>query len=557
VAARLPDAAGPSTTAPGVDSPPLAPTATSCDACGKSGGKLLRCGQCRSVWFCNRECQVLPKSQGHSGVNCRAADRTNRPPASAARSPFAAPSRPFAPTDEEELSRLKLRVGLSRFFHELLDEAKAAFMTNSRAGHLASVEKFNEAVWVADRIGGKDGAILRAGTYCNLAGALSRWGDLAAAARAAYSSLRAARAAGSRTGLIRALAVCGAVAEKAPGEMAGAERESREQERLSGAPPSFGLDLSQERRIRLPTTPAALSRLGLAYHEAAVATCDAALAAAGGSDSPASEGILRVPLLHEEAQARGSLGLCLGNLGEEPQSLELMRQAVALLRLALQSAAPGVDALGAKRALATWLSNLASVLWDNTLHGAAPDQTVEAAACWREALELSEATDDVGLKQTVLTSLANISNRAGHSQPVGLSEAAAFRARLNTLNTQNGRSLDTSCAICLEPLEQPGGGADEDAASDGGRGAAYGTGDGLWSSVPLQLHLYLEAHAIEWGMPHLQEGDVMRYLCARSRARTGGVPFCLIYCCDTRSCVPVSLSGRGKVSSASACAYEY
>jgi len=56
---------------------------------------------------------------------------------------------------------------------------------------------------------------------------------------------------------------------------------------------------------------------------------------------------------------------------------------------------------------------------------------------------------------------------------VGLSEAAAFRARLNTLNTQNGRSLDTSCAICLEPLEQPGGDADEDAASDGGRGAAY------------------------------------------------------------------------------------
>jgi len=29
-----------------------------------------------------------------------------------------------------------------------------------------------------------------------------------------------------------------------------------------------------------------------------------------------------------------------------------------------------------------------------------------------------------------------------------------------------------------------------------------------------------------------------------------GVPFCLIYCCDTLSCVPVSLSGRGNVSSA-------
>jgi len=44
--------------------------ATSCHACGKSGCKLLRCGRCRTVWFCNRECQVVAARQGHSGDNC-------------------------------------------------------------------------------------------------------------------------------------------------------------------------------------------------------------------------------------------------------------------------------------------------------------------------------------------------------------------------------------------------------------------------------------------------------------------------------------------------------
>jgi len=44
---------------------------TSCHACGKSECKLLRCGRCQIVWFCNRECQVVAARQGHSGENCR------------------------------------------------------------------------------------------------------------------------------------------------------------------------------------------------------------------------------------------------------------------------------------------------------------------------------------------------------------------------------------------------------------------------------------------------------------------------------------------------------
>jgi len=79
-APRSPSAARPSTTASAVTSASQAPTATSCHACGKSPGKLLRCGRCRNVSFCNRECQVVAAGQGHSGANCRPAGEAQRTP---------------------------------------------------------------------------------------------------------------------------------------------------------------------------------------------------------------------------------------------------------------------------------------------------------------------------------------------------------------------------------------------------------------------------------------------------------------------------------------------
>jgi len=50
-------------------------------------------------------------------------------------------------------------------------------------------------------------------------------------------------------------------------------------------------------------------------------------------------------------------------------------------------------------------------------------------------------------------------------------EAAALRSRLNALYAQAGRNHDTSCTICLEPLEQVDGGGVQDATGDGDRGA--------------------------------------------------------------------------------------
>jgi len=430
VAPRVPNADGRSITAPGVDSIALAPAAHSCHACGKNDGKLRRCGRCRNVWFCNRECQVAAARQGHSGANCRPADGVQRSPSSVE----------------------KLKLG----FKELMTKARKSSMTNSRLGQLAAVEDLKAAGAVAGRIGGADGATMQVDAFQMLAHTLVGLEDMAEAARTACSSLLAARASGSRTMLVRALTICGAVAIRAPDEAGRAERESREQERLN-CPPSYGgLDLSQEGRISLPSTPAAFSRLGLAYNEAAVGICDAALAEAGGRGSPASLDTCRVPSLRVEAEARGNLGTCLHDTDGDPRpSLELIRQAVAVVRQVVRGATPGEVALQAKRGLATQLSNLASI--QNELHQTPGyEDAGNSLACLREALVLCEETDDVHLQQAVLINLSNMSCRP--DQPVGLVEAAALRARLNALYAKNGRSPDTSCAVCLEPLEQPDGG---------------------------------------------------------------------------------------------------
>jgi len=353
---------------------------------------------------------------------------------------------------------------------DLKVESETARQTSSRIGLLAAVEKYKESSSVQDLIGGATGAAMRADTHIQLSGCLARLGDLPAAARAICVSLQAARASGSRTKIVFGLVACAGLAKNAPNEMVTAEKESREQERLSGPPPSYGsLDLSQEGRISLPTTPAALSRLSLAYNEAAVEICDAALAAAGGRDSPAAADARRVPNLFTEASARSSLGTCLHNLGnldeERLRGVEIVLQSVALLRQLLRLLRTGcVESLNAKYALASTLCNLAC----HPLPG--DDGMAQNEVCLREALELSEELEDVQLKQKVLGGLANMSWRTG--QRVGPTEAAALRSRMNALYAHNGRTTDMNCTICFEPLElleQPGGGADEGDDGDGHR----------------------------------------------------------------------------------------
>jgi len=313
---------------------------------------------------------------------------------------------------------------------------------------------------VAELIGGEVGAEYRQHAECLLSGRLLLVGDKIASARAICSSLRAARALGNRAKLVEVFMSCSSLAENAPDAMVKAEKESREQERLSGPPHHGGPDLSQEGRTSLPTTPAALSRICISYAEAAVEIYEAALASAGGRNSPAAADGIRIPSLLTEARAYGHLGVCLANLGvKRRRSLKLLRRAVALMRQELRTMVFSPDAMEVKRQLASQLSNLGSFLWN--LQGPG-----KAEACLREALELSEETDDVQLKQTVLRHLANMSSLP--DQRVELAEAAALRSRMNTLYAQTGRDPDTSCMICLDPLEQPGGGAEEGAGAGGG-----------------------------------------------------------------------------------------
>jgi len=201
-APRLPAAAGPSSTH----------AASSCLACGKSGVKLLSCGQCKNVWFCSRECQIVARKElGHRGANCRVADGAHNAPSSAV------PLQASTPTGAAKLLRS---------YEDLIDEAHKVLRANTRIGDLAALENFKEAATVANLVSGAQGAALRAQADLSRSSLLFYSRNLAAAAQAACSSLRATRASGSRTTLVSALAICGDVATAAPGEVASAERES-------------------------------------------------------------------------------------------------------------------------------------------------------------------------------------------------------------------------------------------------------------------------------------------------------------------------------------------
>jgi len=267
-------------------------------------------------------------------------------------------------------------------------------------------------------------------------------------------------------------------------------------ERRSGSPSYGGLDLSQEGRISLPTTPAALARLCLAYYEAAAAICDKTLAAAGGRGSPTAADGKRVPTMQIEARARGFLGDCLDDMGVERQhSLELLRQAVVLRRQVLQTATatPGRDIGDAQRMLADQLCTLGFLFAKRSTghththrQGTTPPSTihtkdwgsremVEAEACLREALALGEGLGDVHLTGKTLRYLINLYGEA-HAK-AGPAEAEAFRLRLNEVLVQMGRETKTSCSICLEPLASPSDSATVDAAGGDGSGGADGPSD--------------------------------------------------------------------------------
>ena len=145
--------------------------------------------------------------------------------------------------------------------------------------------------------------------------------------------------------------------------------------------------------------------------------------------------------------------------------MELLRQAVALRRQVVRTAGPGADILSAQRGLVDQLNSLGFLV-----KAGGSKEMAEAEACLREALAL-----DVFLSMKTLSYLINLGGEA-HAA-VGRNEAEAFRLRLNQNLVQMGRSPETSCLICLEPLAPPADGAVGDAAEGGDSGSAGGPSD--------------------------------------------------------------------------------
>ena len=234
---------------------------------------------------------------------------------------------------------------------------------------------------------------------------------------------------------------------------------------MSGSLGHGGIDLFQEAQVRLPTTAAAISRLGHDFIEAAVAVCDAGLAAVGGRGSPGADDEDAVPSLCVETQARGLLGTSVYRVGgerERRRGLDMMRAAVALLRLVVRKATPGSRIVEENGMLAGELVSLAAFLNNevtggmlvNAVSRLSSGAVSEAEACLREALELSAHTPDVGLQQGALTNLINMSGSPHHA--VGPAEAETFRLQLNKLHVQTGRNPDTTCgehSCCTPPHE--------------------------------------------------------------------------------------------------------
>jgi len=144
----------------------VAPDANVCLGCGQTDKTLQRCSRCKSAWFCNRACQVAAVKEGHKGSNCR-------PPAISAKSaaaPVPARSQPTPDTTK-----------LTDRFQELVRAGDQARKANSRAGQLASVEKFKEASALGDRLGGALGAFARAAADNLLADTFVHMGEMVAA----------------------------------------------------------------------------------------------------------------------------------------------------------------------------------------------------------------------------------------------------------------------------------------------------------------------------------------------------------------------------------------
>ena len=474
-----------------------------CLACGACEGKLMRCGSCKTVFFCSRDCQIAAWP-AHK-AECAATARTTRA------APKSTPARRCSPDSvtaaAESFERQERRALLE---HEAdVSSASAALRSGAvsglrRAAELAAASaqraarRAVELPYAQPSSGGGGEAAVSAA-------ARAAWHRRAAASyrmsASAYVQLRclpeaieqsdhavsAAETSGDAVAKVEALVGRG-LARLHAQDVHAAYDDQAEAVRLCEV-----LRAAEAAHAPPPSVQEAVASRG--------ATEGVAVAAVAAAAERASAERAAIDLLAAEASARSNLGRSLFELERGREGMREQRRAVALRRQLLareeevHAAAGGgssADVVGgtlhsAVVGLAQTLCNYAAMLANGpgcAAEGADPNL---GRAVLEEARQLACRARSPRLEQAVLTNLLNLASEpadgAGAAAPAATAaapavgdetgdapaveqaahptqlqaavEQAAHLTQLQAVLRRSGRQVDETCAVCLEALGPP------------------------------------------------------------------------------------------------------
>jgi len=306
-------------------------------------------------------------------------------------------------------------IKLSAVHDKLMESAQQLLVSNATEDYRKAAACCKAAAAAAGRIRGTPGVARLVGANLIYSKCLMKLGDVVAGVEAACAARESAVATRHAAAIALVLFTCSSVASAAPEEMAAAM--GRRSTDACPVNPWF---------VDATVDP---SRLALGFSMASVAVCERAPKAL-------------IPL-ELYAQAVGTVGSSLTELDEQPQqSMQLHRHAVTLCRRAVQCA--DSTPLGGdlpRLALIELLGNLGTLTGDLGM--------AESEVWLREALGMCDSTVGGQCHEIALRNLVNL-------ELLGQLESTAFRLRLKTLDTNSGRSPQTTCAICLDDFDDHG-----------------------------------------------------------------------------------------------------
>ena len=421
-----------------------------CQGCGTTVGKLLRCGGCQRVFFCSRTCQGLAWPR-HKDL-CAEIKAAKTASASDTRAP--SPQHAW-------LCALLVQNAKAR-------AAEAAFRMGSASSYQRSAELAREAARVASlraALAAHEPArrvccMHEAQMHGMSANAWLRYGDVPAALRAARLASTCAEASGDVAQCVEAKIVLGTAFRKLPDDA----ESHRDVNGLATEPVAEAIAICRE-AVALCEREWATSSAGTPL-AAPAPTCTP------GPPSETPAGRLRAA----EASARSNLARALH--GSDPaRALVELERAVALRRRVLADSGAEADTEAdavpeKRRQLASTLCNYAAVL-------SAADQLGAARSAFEEALPHARSGGDPGVERAILSNLVSMASSDGAPvlgpasggkppaadarspadaplpPPAPTYQSAAHLERLREVIESTGRSADTICCCCLEPLDDP------------------------------------------------------------------------------------------------------